>query len=86
MIEKHLYQRTVEKKGKKIKIWYFWFLHNGKQIRRSCSCQTKKEAQAYIAAINDDDLIVAKNALNKVISNKENYINDNKTIFDFEKQ
>lgn len=57
MIEKHLYQRTIEKKGKKIKVWYFWFLHNGKQIRRSCGCQTKKEAQAYIAALNDDDLI-----------------------------
>lgn len=61
MIEKHLYQRTIVKKGKKIKVWYFWFSHNGKQIRRSCGtngpCLTKRDAQQYIANIKDEDLI-----------------------------
>ena len=35
-------------------------------------------------SIKDDDLIVAKNALNKVISSKENYLADDKSLFDFE--
>lgn len=65
MIEKHLYKRTVTRNGKKMVVWYYWFWHNGKQVRRSCGqhgkpCTTKREAQAYIAALADEDLIPSK--------------------------
>lgn len=67
MIEKHLYKRTVTRNGKKMVVWYYWFWHNGKQVRRSCGqhgkpCTTKREAQAYIAALTDEDLIPSKKA------------------------
>ena len=59
---KHLYQRTITKNGKKIKAWYYWFYdENGKQVRKSCGqngkpCLLKRDAEAFIAALNDDDL------------------------------
>lgn len=63
MVIKHLYKRTITRKGKKIKAWYFWYYdENGKQIRKSCGtngkpCLTKAEALFYINNINDNDLI-----------------------------
>lgn len=62
MIIKHLYQRTITSKGKKIKAWYYWYYDNsGKQIRKSCGvhgpCLTKREAEIFIANLNDDELI-----------------------------
>ena len=66
MIEKHLYRRTIEKKGKKISCWYFWFWLDGKQVRRSCGqngkpCLTKRDAMAYISTLTDEDLLGINN-------------------------
>lgn len=57
MIVKHLYQRSVKKNGKTVKVWYFWFWHNGKQIRKSCKTSVKRDAMAYISSLSDEDLI-----------------------------
>lgn len=62
MIEKHLYKRSVVKNGKKITVWYYWFWHEGKQVRRSCGqrgkpCTTKKDAMAFLMTLDDADLI-----------------------------
>lgn len=57
LIVKHLYQRSVKRNGKTVKIWYFWYWHNGKQIRKSCKTSVKREALAYISSLSDDDLI-----------------------------
>ncbi len=60
---KHLYQRTITKNGKKIKAWYYWFYdENGKQVRKSCGqngkpCLLKREAEAFIANLKDEELI-----------------------------
>lgn len=60
---KHLYQRTITHKGKKIKAWYYWYYdENGKQVRKSCGqngkpCLIKRDAQAYIDSIKDSDLL-----------------------------
>ena len=54
---KHLFQRTITRKGKKIKAWYYWFYdENGKQVRKSCGtdgkpCLTKREAEAFIDGV-----------------------------------
>ncbi len=52
MIVKHLYQRSVKRNGKTVKIWYFWYWHDGKQIRKSCKTSVKREALAYVSSIN----------------------------------
>ncbi len=63
---KHLYRRTVKKNGRELKVWYFWYYdENGKQIRRSCGqdgkpCLTKKEAEAFLANLKDEDLVKNK--------------------------
>lgn len=75
MIVKHLYQRSVRKNGKVTKVWYFWFWHNGKQIRRSCGTSIKRDAMAYIESIADKDLIDSK------IENKQEI-----TLCDFAKE
>lgn len=69
-MEKHLYQRTLTdpKTGKLLKVWYFWYYHNGKKIRKSCGryrrpCLLKRDAQAYIASLDDSLLIPEKNIL-----------------------
>lgn len=55
----HLYQRTITSKGKKIKVWYYWYYDNsGRQIRKSCAkngkpCTIKREAQAFIENLPD---------------------------------
>lgn len=60
---KHLYQRTITRKGKKIKAWYYWYYDsNGKQVRKSCGtegkpCLIKREAEAFIASLKDEDLL-----------------------------
>jgi integrase len=59
---KHLFQRTITRKGKKIKAWYFWYYdESGKQIRKSCGtdgkpCLTKREAEAFLDALDDKEL------------------------------
>lgn len=68
MIEKHLYKRSVVKNGKKITVWYYWFWHEGKQVRRSCGqrgkpCTTKKDALAFLLTLDDADLIPDKKVL-----------------------
>jgi len=67
LIEKHLYQRTLtdSKTGKPFKAWYFWYYHDGKKVRKSCGqyrrpCLLKRDAQAYIARL-DDSLLIPKN-------------------------
>lgn len=61
---KHLYRRTITHKGKKIKVWYFWFYdENGKQVRRSCGtngkpCLTKRDAELFLDKIKDSDLLL----------------------------
>jgi hypothetical protein len=45
MIVKHLYQRTIKKNGKQVKVWYYWYWLDGKQIRKSCGTTKKAEAQ-----------------------------------------
>lgn len=61
MIIKHLYQRQVMSKGKLVKAWYYWYWLDGKQVRKSCGqhgriCTVKREAQAYIESLKDEDL------------------------------
>lgn len=56
MIVKHLYQRSVKRNGKTVKIWYFWYWHDGKQIRKSCKTSVKREALAYVSSLSDEDL------------------------------
>jgi integrase len=57
---RHLYRRTIEKNGKKIKVWYYWFYdENGKQVRKSCGkkgkpCLTKREAEEFLASLDSD--------------------------------
>ena len=57
---RHLYQRSIISKGKKIKAWYYWFYdENGKQVRKSCGkngkpCLTKRDAQAFIESLSDE--------------------------------
>lgn len=57
---RHLFQRTITKKGKSIKAWYYWFYDEyGKQVRRSCGtdgkpCTSKRDAEAFIANLKDD--------------------------------
>ena len=57
---RHLFQRTITKKGKSIKAWYYWFYDEyGKLIRRSCGtdgkpCTSKRDAEAFIANLKDD--------------------------------
>lgn len=56
---RHLYFRTIEKNGKKVKAWYFWFYdENGKQVRRSCGkdgkpCLKKRDAEEFLANLKD---------------------------------
>ena len=58
---RHLYQRTITSKGKKIKAWYYWFYdENGKQVRKSCGqngkpCTIKRDAQAFIESLPDEE-------------------------------
>ena len=58
---RHLYQRSIISKGKKIKAWYYWFYDkNGKQVRKSCGqngkpCTVKREAQAFIESLPDEN-------------------------------
>lgn len=61
MIIKHLYQRQVMSKGKPVKAWYYWYWLDGKQVRKSCGqhgqiCTVKRDAQAYIESLKDEDL------------------------------
>lgn len=64
---RHLFQRTITYKGKKIKAWYYWYYDkNGKQIKKTCGknripCTVKREAQALIAelTVTDSDLKAA---------------------------
>lgn len=60
MIVKHLYQRTIKKNGKQVKVWYYWYWLDGKQIRKSCGTVKKSEAQQFIANLKDEDLIPTK--------------------------
>ena len=59
---RHLYQRTITSKGKKIKAWYYWFYDkDGKQVRKSCGtdgkpCLLKREAEAFLDSLNDEEL------------------------------
>lgn len=63
----HLYQRTVEKNGKKIKVWYYWFYdEKGKQVRKSCGengkqCTVKKQAEAFIERLAQKKRIEEEN-------------------------
>lgn len=57
MIVKHLYQRTVKRNNRNCKVWYFWFEHDGKQVRKSCGTSIKRDAMAYVASLKDEDLI-----------------------------
>lgn len=56
---KHLFQRTITRKGKKIKAWYFWYYdENGKQVRKSCGrdgkpCLTKRDAMDFLDSLDD---------------------------------
>ena len=56
----HLYQRTINHNGKKVKAWYYWFYDvNKKQVRKSCGqagkpCLVKREAQAFIETLPDE--------------------------------
>ncbi|MCQ2577572.1 MAG: tyrosine-type recombinase/integrase [Treponema sp.] len=69
MIVKHLYQRTIIHSGKQVKAWYFWYYdEDKKQIRKSCGsngkpCLTKKQAEIFLANINDNDLIPTKDSV-----------------------
>lgn len=69
MIVKHLYQRTIIHSGKQVKAWYFWYYdEDKKQIRKSCGsngkpCLTKKQAEIFLANINDNDLIPQKDTV-----------------------
>lgn len=70
MMEKHLFQRTITKNGKKIKVWYYWYYdENGKQVRKSCGTTVKREAQAYIESISDKELAKAKTTFNEFCKN-----------------
>jgi integrase len=47
----------MEKNGKKITCWYYWYWKDGKQVRKTCGtrgkpCTTKKEAMAFIASLD----------------------------------
>ena len=67
---KHLFQRTITRKGKKIKAWYYWYYDsNGKQIRKSCGqngkpCITKREAEAFLDSLDDKELTREKTTFN----------------------
>lgn len=60
---KHLYQRTILHKGKKVKAWYFWFYdEKGKQVRKTCGvngkpCLIKRDALMYIELLDDNKLL-----------------------------
>ncbi|MCQ2242032.1 site-specific integrase [Treponema sp.] len=57
---RHLYYRTIERNGKKVKSWYYWFYdENGKQVRRSCGkdgkpCLKKRDAEEFLASLEDE--------------------------------
>ena len=65
-MKKHLYQRTISKNGKKIKVWYYWFYDaQGKQVRKSCGqngkpCILKRDAEAFLESLNDEELQKSK--------------------------
>lgn len=65
-MKKHLYQRTITKNGKKIKVWYYWFYDaQGKQVRKSCGqngkpCILKRDAEAFLESLNDEELQKSK--------------------------
>lgn len=65
-IVKHLYQRTIIYRGKKVKAWYFWYYDDrGKQVRRTCGkdktpCLVKRDAERFLVGLDDDDLAVAE--------------------------
>lgn len=67
---KHLFQRTITRKGKKIKAWYYWYYDaDGKQIRKSCGqngkpCTIKREAEAFLDSLNDKELTREKTTFN----------------------
>lgn len=74
-IIKHLYQRTITYKGKKVKAWYFWYYDaSGKQVRRTCGrgkspCLLKREAERFLAELDDGDLAVTeKRTLREFVS------------------
>lgn len=60
MVIKHLYQRTITHKGKKVKAWYYWYYDaNNKQVRKSCGqhgkpCLLKREAEQFIANLPEE--------------------------------
>ena len=58
----HPYRRTITRKGKTVKAWYFWYTDDtGKKVRKSCGtngkpCLTKREALEYIETLNRNNL------------------------------
>lgn len=55
----HLFQRTITRKGKKIKAWYYWYYDKqGKQVRKSCGtdgkpCLLKRDAEQFIESLKE---------------------------------
>ena len=72
---KHLFQRTITRNGKKIKAWYFWYYdENGKQVRKSCGqngkpCLLKRDAEAFIENLKDEDLITSTSTKSVTFNN-----------------
>lgn len=56
---RHLYQRTISKGGKPVKVWYYWYYdEDGKQVRKSCGhdgkpCIKKRDAESFIASLDE---------------------------------
>lgn len=70
----HLYQRTVVKNDKKIKVWYYWFYdEKGKQVRKSCGengkqCTVKKQAEAFLERLTQSEK--TNKQINKITFNE----------------
>lgn len=53
----HIYQRSVTRNGNSYKLWYYWYYdENGKQVRKSCRCTTKRDAIAYVEKLLQDEM------------------------------
>ena len=67
---KHLFQRTITRKGKKIKAWYYWYYDaDGKQVRKSCGqngkpCTIKRDAEAFLDGLDEKELTREKTTFN----------------------
>ena len=65
----HLFRRKlVNSRGKEYTVWCYWYMQNGKQIRKSCGrdCRLKRDAEAFIAKLEAQESMMPPSPTQKI--------------------